>query len=430
MKKKKLTFQNLIYDNRIVLVFSLIAALIIWLVVAIQFSPEDDRVVEGVPVKIEVSNNVMNLGLEMFGKTDYKVDVKVHGKRYEVAESVLSPEDIVVTAKTNYVDSAGSHVLKLEVNAKNPESMDYDIVSVSRSSITVYFDYYKEGEYALEPDIEIPDNKDLVPDGYVTDTPLLSENVVHLSGPATEMDKIKKVVARAKVEDILKSTTTFETEIVPLSEYGARLQYITANDGTPDITMTVPVYKIAKMPTTVTFRNVPEAYKHKSPNFTCEPKELEFAMEEKALADIKALSIADVDFYMLDEGMNTIKVDLTKLPGVKVLGDQKEATIKINIKDSQTKWLGIPKENISFKNVPKGYRAVIEQNGINSVKIIGPQYDIKNINPNNVMAEVDLSRANVNVPNPKALARGYIKGNPNCWVYDRYNVSYRLEKIN
>ena len=161
MKKKKLTFQNLIYDNRIVLAFSLVTALIIWLVVAIQFSPEDDRVVEGVPVKIEVSNNVMNLGLEMFGKTDYKVDVKVHGKRYEVAESVLSADDIVVTAKTNYVDSAGSHVLKLEVNAKDPQSMDYDIISVSRSSITVYFDYYKEGEYALEPDIEMSDSVEI-----------------------------------------------------------------------------------------------------------------------------------------------------------------------------------------------------------------------------------------------------------------------------
>lgn len=427
--KKKISFQNLIYDNRVVFVFSLIAAMVIWIVVAIQFSPEDDRVIKDVPVKIEVSNNVLNLGLQMFGTTDYKVDVKVHGKRYEVAESVLSRDDIVVTAKTNYVDSAGSQVLKLEVNAKDPNNMDYKIVSMSRNTITVYFDYYKEGEYALEPEIEVVGNKKLVPDGYVTDTPLLSENVVRLSGPATEMDKVRRVVARAKVDDTLKSTTTFETEIVPMSEFGAPLRYITANGGTPDITMTVPAYKRAKLPTAATFINVPAAYAMNLPKYKCEPKELEFGMDEKNLTGLKALSIADIDFYMLDEGVNKITVDLTKLKGVKVLSDEKTATITINIKNAKAKWKSISQDNISFINVPQGYRAVLAQDGIKSVKIIGPENYIKNIDQSAIRAEVDLSNSDVNKTYGKALARGYIKGNPNCWVYDRYTVSYKLERI-
>lgn len=58
MKKKKISFKNLIYDNRFVLALSIIAAVIIWIVVAIQASPEDDRIIKDVPVKIEISNNV------------------------------------------------------------------------------------------------------------------------------------------------------------------------------------------------------------------------------------------------------------------------------------------------------------------------------------------------------------------------------------
>ena len=30
---------------------------------------------------------------------------------------------------------------------------DYEIVSLSQDSINVYFDYYKEGEYTLQPDV-------------------------------------------------------------------------------------------------------------------------------------------------------------------------------------------------------------------------------------------------------------------------------------
>lgn len=99
MKKKKISLKNLIYDNRFVLTLSIIAAVIIWIVVAIQASPEDDRIVKDVPVKIEISNNVSNLGLQMFGNTDFTVEVKVHGKRYDVAESVLTKDDISVVAK-------------------------------------------------------------------------------------------------------------------------------------------------------------------------------------------------------------------------------------------------------------------------------------------------------------------------------------------
>ena len=231
MKKKKISLKNLIYDNRFVLALSIIAAVIIWIVVAIQASPEDDRIIKDVPVKIEISNNVSNLGLQMFGNTDFTVEVKVHGKRYEVAESVLTKDDISVVAKTNYVDSTGS------------QTLNYEIVSLSQDSINVYFDYYKEGEYTLQPDV-VYDGASYVTNGLIAETPVLSANTVKLSGPVTEMAKIKKVVARVPLNKKISATTTLDAEIIPLSEYGGKLQYITVNDGLADITMTLPICRL------------------------------------------------------------------------------------------------------------------------------------------------------------------------------------------
>ena len=213
MKKKKISLKNLIYDNRFVLALSIIAAVIIWIVVAIQASPEDDRIIKDVPVKIEISNNVSNLGLQMFGNTDFTVEVKVHGKRYEVAESVLTKDDISVVAKTNYVDSTGSQTLKLEVTAKDPSKANYEIVSLSQDSINVYFDYYKEGEYTLQPDV-VYDGASYVTNGLIAETPVLSANTVKLSGPVTEMAKIKKVVARVTLNKKISATTTLDAEII------------------------------------------------------------------------------------------------------------------------------------------------------------------------------------------------------------------------
>lgn len=431
MTKKKLNLKNLIYDNRFVLVLSVVAAIIIWMVVAIQASPEDDRVIKDVPVKIEISNTVSNLGLQMFGNTEFTVDVKVHGKRYEVAESVLTKDDITVVAKTNYVDSTGSQTLKLEVSPTDPEKANYEILSMSQDTVNVYFDYYKEGEYTLSPDIIYDyDGSSYVADGFTDDTPVLSANTVKLSGPATEMNKIQKVVARVTLKKPLSATATLETEILPLSEYGGKLQYITVNDGIADITMTLFVYQQAELPTTVTFKNAPASYVSSPPEFKCSPAKVKVLMDAATLSSLNELSVADIDFYQLKAGENKITVDLTKLTGVKkVIGGDNMLTVTINMKGVTDKTSVVEAANISFINVPDGYKAVVTQSEIKSVEVVGPKSSLDKITAEQLFAEVDLSNVDPSATHGTALARAYVKGSMNCWVHNRYKVSYRLEKI-
>jgi hypothetical protein len=428
MKKKKISLKNLIYDNRFVLALSIIAAVIIWIVVAIQASPENDRIIKDVPVKIEISNNVSNLGLQMFGNTDFTVEVKVHGKRYEVAESVLTKDDISVVAKTNYVDSTGSQTLKLEVTAKDPSKANYEIVSLSQDSINVYFDYYKEGEYTLQPDV-VYDGASYVTNGLIAETPVLSANTVKLSGPVTEMAKIKKVVARVTLNKKISATTTLDAEIIPLSEYGGKLQYITVNDGLADITMTLPIYQRAELPTTVTFKNAPAAYASNPPAFTCSPARLNFTMDATKLSSITELSVADIDFYMLGAGRNEITIDLTTLSGVKVMSGETKLKVTVEMNGVTSQKSSVSANNISFINVPAGYKAVVTQTRIPSVEVVGPKENLERITTDQLFAEVDLSSADPTQSHGTAYARAYVKDSNNCWVHNRYTVSYRLEKV-
>ena len=78
------------------------------------------------------------------------------------------------------------------MTAKDPSKANYEIVSLSQDSINVYFDYYKEGEYTLQPDV-VYDGASYVTNGLIAETPVLSANTVKLSGPVTEMAKIKKL---------------------------------------------------------------------------------------------------------------------------------------------------------------------------------------------------------------------------------------------
>lgn len=84
--------------------------------------------------------------------------------------------------------------------------------------------------------------------------------------------------------------------------------------------------------------------------------------------------------------------------------------------------------NISFINVPAGYKAVVTQTRIPSVEVVGPKENLERITTDQLFAEVDLSSADPTQSHGTAYARAYVKDSNNCWVHNRYTVSYRLEK--
>ena len=79
MSKKKLGFINKIfYNNKYLFVFSIILAIIIWISVVMEFSPETTYVISDVPVKVSTSVTSAGIaGLKPFGTEDIKVDVAV-----------------------------------------------------------------------------------------------------------------------------------------------------------------------------------------------------------------------------------------------------------------------------------------------------------------------------------------------------------------
>jgi hypothetical protein len=122
MSNKKF-FHKFFYDNRVILILSIFFAIIFWVFVALECSPEEVRIVQDVPVVIDLENSVPSqFGLQIFGTKDFYVDVTVVGKRYEVSPSALSADDFLATAQTSYVDSEGKHTLQVKVVSKDADA--------------------------------------------------------------------------------------------------------------------------------------------------------------------------------------------------------------------------------------------------------------------------------------------------------------------
>lgn len=420
MRIRKISFNKLLYNNRFLLIFSVIVAVIVWLIVAMQFSPEVERIVKDVPVKIEMSNSVDSFDLQIFGTKDFFVDVTVVGKRYVVAPTALSADDFSVTAKTNFVDSAGKYSLRLEIQPKSV-SADFTIVDSSVDYIEVFFDAYREGEYSLVPQIEFPG--DPVPDGYFKDTEVLSATAVTISGPATEINKIDRVYAKVAVDRALTSTRTFPVEIVPTGEFGTLLRYLTVNRGNADITMTIPVYKLAELPVAVSFKNVPPAYLTTPLKYSCSPVKALFAVDESALGDTKAMTIGSIDFALLKPGVNSLVFEKEDITQAKVMDDTKQFRVSVDTSGMIEKELNLKPENINFTNIPQGLAVSYDGIGIYAIKAVGPEIDLQSITSADVYADIDVGAAELTVGRNAIPARLYIRNTDTCWVYGQYTLT-------
>ena len=419
-KKSKISLSNVVHDNRFVALFSLLIAFALWTWIAMEKSPEVQTVITDVPVQINLENTIpKQLGLEIFGESEFKVDVTVRGKKYIV--SALDSNDIQVVANTNRVDSAGLWTLQLKVTPKD-DSDDFNISSTSSTHVEVYFDTYKEIEVALEG---IVDTKldSYVPIDCLAGDVVLSKNTVLLSGPATEINRVSGVSATAVVDTVLEKTTTFDTKIVIKTTDGTELEYTKINTDDGNITMAVPVLKVVTLPTTVEFKNAPSYFINNPLKYSIYPSSVKVAIPVDAIETTKEFVVNTIDFADITNSYNTIYVNTDAIVSYKIMDESvKNFRININASEFSLKTLSIPFSAIKIKNDREDFDVSLNTNKDIAVTLVGPKSDIDAITAESLSIEVDTTGQTI-VSNTQTLqGRVLVASDYSCWAIGKYDI--------
>ena len=299
---KRARVSTLLGNTRVLALIAFLLALVIWLAVSINESPVVERVVRD--VKIEVDGSMPSqLGYEAFGADNLYVDVTVSGKRYEVGDNVLTPDDLTVTAVTTSVDSPGKYTLQLRAASKDPNP-DYKIISKSKDTIDVYFDAPKTIDVPVEPVVRSSGN--LVDSSkFLTQDPIPSQTSVAVRGPATYVEKISHAYAYADTSGNLRNSETFDATLKIVDENDDTVKYL-STDAAENITVTVPVYQITTLPVTVSFSSTPSAYIDNPPKVRISPSTIHVAVDPDKLEGMKRISIGTIDFSEIESGTTDI----------------------------------------------------------------------------------------------------------------------------
>lgn len=427
-KKNRLSFSDLLKDKRFMLFFSCLLAFVLWMWVAIEKSPETQRVITGVPVQINLENSVPEqLGLSVFGNSEFTIDVTVKGKKY--ITSSLSADDIDVIANTNYVDGSGVKTLQLKVTPKESNA-DYVISSYSSNYVEVYFDTYKEIELPLTGVIET-ELTSVVPDGCVVGDTVLSKNTVLVSGPTTEVNKVSSVTANVTIEKVLDKTTVFDPVFKIVTDDGSSLEYVKLVTDESNITVTVPVLKEVVLPTTIEFRNAPSYFINNPLSYTVYPSTVKVAVPVDMIETTEYYVVDTLDFADISGSINTFNVDVnTSANSFKVLSNMSKFTVKIDASDMVSKTITVPAKSISVLNNRDDFSVSVINNKDIAVKVVGKEGYIDNISADNLSIVVDTTEQEI-TKNTNIL-QGYVvvSGDFPCWCVGRYDVKVKVTSLN
>ncbi len=390
--KKKFSFKNLFSNNNFVLLFSVIAAIVLWMIITINESPDSENTISGINVSIPVENSVVSeLGLSIIDDVSkYNASVTVTGPAYVV--SAVTASDITVTASVSRITSSGTYALELRA-AKQTSGVkgDFEISSISPSEITVTFDYIDTKEFEV---VAQADGASAVK-GLIAEPAVVSDSnnaKLTFKGPRSEISKINKVVALSKVNKELSKTETFLSELKIYDESGNELPLknytITAADGTqsPDIQISVPISKIKTVPIKAQFINYPAAYNNKAPAHSLSYSNIDIIGPAESIDSISSIMLESIDFFNISRNNQEFTVKPVIPDGIRSVDNIDSVNVKITGLDKYV----IKTYTVSKLTVKDSAGNATLTRSIRNVKIIGPKSVLNNLPASSLYAEIDI----------------------------------------
>lgn len=424
MKLKKLSLRKLFSNTKFLVVFSILVAFIFWIVVALEYAPVIENEIKDIPVKIDMNNSVPDkLGLQIFGQSDYTINVTVRGNRYIVGGDLLTADDFEATAQTAYVDSAGKHSLVVKVTAKDANA-DYEIISKSTDYIEVYFDKYAEKEVEVTPRI-ISELDDYTADDYMFDKAdiIYETKTVKVSGAQTEVNSITAAYADIPIEKKLTQSETIDASVVLSNGSNLDSKYLKINgESSLTVPVTLPVYKMQTSAVSVSFKNTPSDYINSPLLYSISPSRVRVAVLQNGSDTTNSLEIGTIDFANITPSNGSFTFLASNVKTAKFLDGTTSFSVEVNTDGLSTKKLEPNINSIMITGGSGVSAGNVDLSSIGSVTVVGTQTALASVNANMLEVNINLTNIKLEEGENTVPVTVTLKNSKNCWVSGSYSA--------
>ena len=410
--------RKLLSNKRFTVPFSLGLAFVLWLVITINQNPIIERGFSDMTINVNLENTfASDKGMSIVGDiSTQKFTVVVRGASYAV--SSIKSGDINVYASAASVDAPGEYNLDVMASKTN-QLANYEILSVTPSTMKVSFDYIDTKDFTIKPKTEGATAKEglIAENGIVSGT---ENDTVTISGPRTVMNKISSVVALAKVDKTLDVSETFDADIVLYDEQGNQISDEHLTLSTNKVKVTVPISKTKTVPVLVDFTNLPNGFDKNSISYSLNYSSVTVIGKPETVDKTESVTLSPIDLTAVSPTANSFDVS-AKLPeGVRLVDNIEYFNVKLNIDNYSQKVITV--SDITCNGLGSGLKI---QNiaEIKNVRICGPKSVIKNIG--SAYAEIDLSGKTAGQHSVEVNIS--FKENNNVWAIGTYTTTVSIK---
>ena len=422
-KKNKFSLRKLIYNDKYLIVISIVLAVVIWVATSMNLSPETSKTIT-VPVTVDFSDSAAEqLGIKCFGEETIDVDVTVSCKKYLAKD--ITADDMKVYLQTNVVTSSGSYDVPIKVETS--DTADFKVTSYYPTVYRAYFDF--EDEKVMDLDIKYA-NEDFIEQGYTMGQPMLSQSTVTVKGPRSYVMQVAAVSATVNIEEKLKATKTMDIVATALDSYNSKVNYITIDSGTENLTITIPVLKEMELEVAANFTGKPSKINTSDFGIYYSVNKVNAGVLEEA--KINKAVIGDIDFSSLKPGTNKFTFNVDSLDSYVILDKIDEIDVTVNVpSEYKEKTVSVGYGSVKVINVPDGYKASVTGISTGNITVIGTESSLENLTASNVNLVVDFS--NVDKDKLKEGKASYqittaLENSDTCWIYGEYNAYVNITK--
>ena len=416
----KLNFNQIFSDKRSLKLLSLLAAFILWFIVANTVSESRTFVIEDVPVDFDgLSSSAMSrMGLEAVLTDDITVDVEVQGKRYIIGN--LKPEDIKITPDVAKVQNSGIYPITLSGTDAN--ALGFDVVGITPSSVSVRFDRFASKRLEIKSQISGISTTE----GYLIENEIITPNEVVITGPESDIALVNSCVARADTDRVLRDSYSQNVALTLLDEDGNTIESNNLSMSVSSAQVTIPILKTKELPFTVDFTNIPHNFNADDLNFDFSKKSVKIAGPAAAIDKMEEFSLGYIDIRTLILG-SVYDFDI-ELPSGFVNIENIE-TVQLEFDPEDYISVDFNLTEIQPTNVPAGYDVKIETLQLNNVEIVGPKDVMDKLSAGDLIVEVDVSEREVNVGEYILNAKIYSPNGLPVWASGKHEVIVLVERI-
>lgn len=414
--KKRFSIKNIIYNDKYLIVFSLLLAVVVWTATSINIGTDESKNVKlTVPITLgdEVSEQ---LGMQYFSlKDSVDISVSISGPKYVIGQ--VTKDDLNVRFDTSSVSRTGEQTIPILVT-NGSKTLDFTVESVYPSSVEGYFDISTSKNF----DVEVEYDEGAIADGYFFGTPVLSEDKVVVSGPKTYIDKIESVYVNVDFDTATNIKETVNTtSSIEIKGNGVEERYLTITPVKDDsskiekLSVALPVLKIVDLPVKVDIEDVPAGLKTADYSIYYSQSSIKGGVLDSA--NITEAVIGAISFSQLKTGVNTFEFTTDNIQGVTALEKDQKITVTVTVNSNfVVQSVPLYKSSISLIGAKSGTNPTISSVNSGLITVVVPKGTV--INRSDLVLKCDVSDSN-----NETVVVEITVNNDKSWVYGTYTAT-------